>query len=77
MTGVDSRRHLPRLTSGCYYERLEDCCWLCTLRLVFDTIHRTADDSGETADRQRVGIDENGTVHWPDSDTETRSGADR
>jgi hypothetical protein len=44
---------------------------------VFSIIHRTADGSRETADSQRVDIDENGTVHWPDGGTETRSEADR
>ncbi|PSP62422.1 hypothetical protein BRC77_09985 [Halobacteriales archaeon QH_8_64_26] len=26
---VEDRRHFPQQRSGCYYERLEDCCWLC------------------------------------------------
>lgn len=33
MTGpVDERRHFPRQRKGCYYERVEDCCWLCVVR---------------------------------------------
>lgn len=26
--------HCPKETKGCYYERLEDCCWLCILRIL-------------------------------------------
>lgn len=29
---VDDRRHFPRQRKGCYYERVEDCCWLCMVR---------------------------------------------
>lgn len=26
--------HFPRETRGCYYHRVEDCCWLCRIKMV-------------------------------------------
>lgn len=26
--------HFPEERDGCYYERPEDCCWLCYLRIL-------------------------------------------
>lgn len=28
------RKHYPEETKGCYYERVDDCCWICLLRSV-------------------------------------------
>ncbi|MFC4987697.1 hypothetical protein [Saliphagus infecundisoli] len=28
------RLHVPRYRVGCYYGRMEDCCWACMLRLL-------------------------------------------
>jgi len=30
--------HFPKETKGCYYERLEDCCWLCIVRIVVSLV---------------------------------------
>lgn len=32
--GPEGRRHVPEHRVGCYYGRMEDCCTLCTWRLV-------------------------------------------
>ena len=26
--------HLPAERDGCYYQRVDDCCWLCLLRML-------------------------------------------
>lgn len=31
--GPDGKRHFPSYTNGCYYRRMSDSCWLCTLRV--------------------------------------------
>ncbi|RZN39836.1 MAG: SHOCT domain-containing protein [Methanophagales archaeon ANME-1-THS] len=31
-------KHYPKETEGCYYEHLEDCCWLCILRILFTAL---------------------------------------
>ena len=28
------RRHVMQFRNGCYYERPQDCCWLCLLRFI-------------------------------------------
>jgi hypothetical protein len=35
---VGERGHFPRKTSGCYYQRPEDCCWLCLGRIVLSQV---------------------------------------
>ena len=30
--------HFPKETDGCFYERIEDCCWLCIIRLFIGTV---------------------------------------
>lgn len=32
--GPNGERHVPERRPGCYYGRMEDCCTLCTWRLV-------------------------------------------
>lgn len=34
--GPEKKRHLPEYTGGCYRDRIDDCCWLCTSRIVGD-----------------------------------------
>lgn len=31
--GPRENLHMPRFTKGCYRGRLEDCCWLCAVRI--------------------------------------------
>jgi hypothetical protein len=47
---VDDRRHFPRQRSGCYYERLEDCCWLCVGR--FAVAATGSEPGGERPDER-------------------------
>jgi hypothetical protein len=35
MKPVVKRRHVPSQRPGCYYERIEDCCWLCLARFAW------------------------------------------
>ncbi|WP_254543400.1 hypothetical protein [Halomarina pelagica] len=37
---VQGRLHLPEYTTGCYHERLDDCCWLCFFRITSSTLRR-------------------------------------
>jgi len=30
---IDERWHFPAQQSGCYYQRIEDCCWVCVGRI--------------------------------------------
>lgn len=32
--GPNGERHVPEQRSGCYYGRMDDCCALCTWRLI-------------------------------------------
>lgn len=32
--GPGDKRHVPSYRTGCYYNREEDCCWLCFIRLI-------------------------------------------
>lgn len=34
-SGPEHERHIPSYRDGCYYERVEDCCWICYLRLIW------------------------------------------
>lgn len=31
--GPEDKVHFPEFKKGCYYEREEDCCWLCFIRI--------------------------------------------
>ncbi|MFC7155534.1 hypothetical protein ACFQPA_08695 [Halomarina halobia] len=37
---VRGQLHLPEYTTGCYHERLDDCCWLCFFRITSSTLVR-------------------------------------
>ena len=39
MDDIEEVTHFPRFASGCYYQRLNDCCWLCMLRIFRANIH--------------------------------------
>ena len=55
MTGsVDDRRHFPRQRTGCYYERFEDCCWLCVVRFAVAGARSGSKDES-TGDRDATG----------------------
>lgn len=32
--GPEEKRHLPAYNGGCYRGRIDDCCWLCTGRII-------------------------------------------
>lgn len=50
MKDIDDIWHFPNQTSGCYYQRPVDCCWLCLGRILRANVHAarrraTMDDS--------------------------------
>jgi hypothetical protein len=54
MTGpIDDRRHFPQQRKGCYYERVEDCCWLCMVRLAAKA--RSQSKRGDESEREAHG----------------------
>lgn len=55
--GPDKKLHVPRYSSGCYYDNLESCCWLCMGRISLQTIHRIiqSDSDQPTGDHILVG----------------------
>jgi hypothetical protein len=55
MTGsVEDRRHFPRQRKGCYYERFEDCCWLCMARFAIAGA-RSGSEGKESSERDATG----------------------
>jgi len=39
MKDIGDMRHFPTQTSGCYYQRPIDCCWLCMGRILRANVH--------------------------------------
>ena len=31
-------KHFPRETPGCYYQRPETCCWVCSVQMIFSLL---------------------------------------
>lgn len=52
--GPDEKRHLPEHRPGCYYGRMEDCCTLCTWRLLLGALPRVGTDRSRRG-REPVG----------------------
>ena len=39
MKDIEEMVHFPTQTSGCYYQRPVDCCWLCLGRILRANVH--------------------------------------
>ena len=58
--GPEGNRHVPKHRPGCYYGRMESCCILCVVRMLFERfahllrIERSAPDRNSDGDRVTV-----------------------
>ncbi len=54
--GPDDKFHFPAFKTGCYYNRGEDCCWLCFIRLGLSPLHQPhPDDVNFTSKHPLIG----------------------
>lgn len=52
--GPDTKRHVPSYRSGCFYRRIEDCCWACYFRMIWETSDPEFRDATRGAERYSI-----------------------
>lgn len=48
-SGPEHERHLPSYRDGCYYGRVEDCCWICYWRLIWQASEPDVQEANRAA----------------------------
>jgi hypothetical protein len=61
--GPQHERHLPSYRDGCYYDRVEDCCWICYLRLIWRASEPDVQEANRAARaRSTEGAEQGGSA---------------
>lgn len=55
--GPDDAFHVPAFRKGCYYQRIEDCCWVCFVRFILSSLRQpVSDESDGTPEHPIIGM---------------------